>query len=215
MPDLTVLVVGAAGVGKSHFIRRALGLPGSAWTVPSSRKMLIGGVIYMVRLVELGLEHVDLDRDGRMRWPTAVDDVDIPHIDGALVLCDLSRPRSVDTVPAMLRKCIAHRCAAAAVVAQAGLPTAAVGKTEIAIPMSLLFVVLLLLHLLWHVRRTHSLSSAQLPEGPTKQPSLPPPLSLSLSPHNPPPRLRTVLSLTVRLGRDRCTSALGQLERRR
>ena len=205
MPEVTVLVVGSAGVGKSHFIRRALGLQSSARSVLSSRKMLIGGVIYMVRLVELELEHVDLDRDGHMRWPTAVDDVDIPHIDGALVLCDLNRPRSVDTVPALLRKL--HRASLRRRWRRRRRrrPSKAVDsrfredRNSNALFRPLLFVFhLLFLPILlpfWRVRPTHSLSSAQLPKG---RPKSALPATLISPPPPPPPHPPVSLTLLDR-----------------
>lgn len=70
----------------------------------SSRKMLIGGVIYMVRLLELDLDRLDLDETRQIRWPAGVDDIDVPPIHGALVLCDLKARPGVESVPRILRK---------------------------------------------------------------------------------------------------------------
>lgn len=102
MPEVNLVILGAPGVGKSNFVQRALGLAGPSPTFLSSRKMLIGGVIYMVRLLELELDRLDLDERGRIRWPAAVDDIDLPRIHGALVLCDLDQPRSIEAIPAIL-----------------------------------------------------------------------------------------------------------------
>ena len=66
--------------------------------------MSLDGVIYLVRLLEVSLEDVTVADDRRIRWPNRVSDRDIPSVDGALVLYDVTNPDSISEVPDVLRE---------------------------------------------------------------------------------------------------------------
>ena len=113
MPQVNIAILGAPGVGKSIFVRRALGLREPPVGVGSSRKMLIGGVIYLVRLLEFQWHHLQLD-DGDnddpdvppIRWPTRIDDLQVPPIHGALLVCDRTgASNTAAVIPRILGTC--------------------------------------------------------------------------------------------------------------
>lgn len=110
MPEINIAVVGAAGVGKSTFIQRALALRGPSTGILCKRKMCINGVIYAVCLIELELEYLDLDEARRIRWPTRLNDLDLPRIHGALVCYESQSERSIASVPRILSESLPLAC---------------------------------------------------------------------------------------------------------
>lgn len=59
---------------------------------------------YHVRLLELEMDRLDVDDERHIIWPSQVDDVDVPHIQGALVLYDVMNQRSLTAIPRILGK---------------------------------------------------------------------------------------------------------------
>ncbi|KAI9802491.1 MAG: hypothetical protein M1825_002876 [Sarcosagium campestre] len=102
MPEINLAVVGAAGVGKSTFIQKALSLRTVPPSLVASRKLSIDGVVHVVRLLELALDSLDLVGNRQLRWPVQVEGVNLPQIDGALVLYDVISQRSVAALPELL-----------------------------------------------------------------------------------------------------------------
>ncbi|KAI9696898.1 MAG: hypothetical protein M1820_007973 [Bogoriella megaspora] len=107
MPEINIGVLGAARVGKSTFMQRALDLatPPPASTPVSARKMSVDGNVYVVRLFELGFDQVEFggnDEDENIIWPEKVGDMVIPKIDGALALYDVTNQNSLAQVPGVL-----------------------------------------------------------------------------------------------------------------
>ncbi|KAI9748542.1 MAG: hypothetical protein M4579_007195 [Chaenotheca gracillima] len=115
MPEINVAVVGARSVGKSTFIQRALGLRLASTARISARKLSIDGVIHSVRFFELDVEdllnlddetelqlpddgQIEVDQTEQIAWPSHLEGLDFPRIDGALVLYNWEIQRNVDSV---------------------------------------------------------------------------------------------------------------------
>ncbi len=70
----------------------------------AERKLSIKGEDYIVRLLELPIEDVDIDEDDNtVSWPETIEDKMMPRIDGALTLYDVKDQASLEHVPGMLR----------------------------------------------------------------------------------------------------------------
>lgn len=104
MEHINISVIGAAGVGKSTLIQRALGLRTLPTAVSSSLKMSVDNVIYIVSLVELDLESFDVDPDRKIQWPKQMNGQITPRIDGALLLYDVMNRESISDLPQTLSK---------------------------------------------------------------------------------------------------------------
>jgi GTPase SAR1 family protein len=102
MENINIAVIGAAGVGKSTLIQRALGLRSLPTTLASSVKMSVDNVIYTVSLIELDLEFFDFKPDRRVQWPKQIDGQIVPRMDGALVLYDVMNRESIMDLPQTL-----------------------------------------------------------------------------------------------------------------
>lgn len=63
--------------------------------------MSLDGTVYVVRLVEVHVDEISFDGNGRLRWPLLGND-STPSIDGALLLYDANRPSSVPETSKML-----------------------------------------------------------------------------------------------------------------
>lgn len=66
--------------------------------------MSIDGSVYVVRLIELSFNELDLDDESRICWPDSVNGASIPCIDGAFTLYDVMNKESLVQVPETLRK---------------------------------------------------------------------------------------------------------------
>ena len=102
MREVTLAVLGAPAVGKSTFVRCALDLNKAPTSAVSSKKVSLEGEISIVRMLELGLEDVEITADQSVRWPTKKGDHDTPIIDGVLVLYDVMNRGSIAHIPALL-----------------------------------------------------------------------------------------------------------------
>jgi hypothetical protein len=105
MENINIAVIGAAGVGKSTLIQRALGLRSLPTAVVSSLKMSVDKVVYMVSLIELELESFDFNPDSRhVQWPKQINGQIVPRMDGALILYDVMNRDSIVDLPQTLSK---------------------------------------------------------------------------------------------------------------
>jgi GTPase SAR1 family protein len=104
MEEINIAVLGASAVGKSTFIQRAFDLQ----TIPSSpftlRKMSIDGNVYLVRLIELTYDDLNLDDHKRICWPDTIGGTPLPVIDGVFTLYDVMNRESLVQVPETLSK---------------------------------------------------------------------------------------------------------------
>lgn len=104
LQEINIVVLGSPFVGKSAFIQKAFNLQAPPTTAISSRKMSIDGSVYVVRLIELSFNELDLDDEDRICWPDSVNGASIPYIDGAFTLYDVMNKESLVQVPETLRK---------------------------------------------------------------------------------------------------------------
>lgn len=60
------------------------------------------GRISLVRLLELGLDEVDISGEEKVRWPKKVGDQSMPDIDGVLAVYDVMDENSTTSMPKLL-----------------------------------------------------------------------------------------------------------------
>lgn len=104
MQEINIAVLGSPRVGKSTFVQRAFDLRAPPHTPFTSRKMSIDGNVYVVRLIELTYDDLDLDDEKRICWPDVLDSLPVPTIDGAFTLYDVMNKESLVQVPETLSK---------------------------------------------------------------------------------------------------------------
>ena len=106
MFNINIVVIGASRVGKSTFIQRALGLRQSSNIGHSaSRLMSLEGVVQNVRMLEVDIDDLTFSPGDRVSWPHLVEGLDLPRIDGVLLLYDVSDQSSVTSIPEVLGEC--------------------------------------------------------------------------------------------------------------
>lgn len=102
METVNIAVIGADGVGKSAFVQRALRLPKPPSQSITGIHLNVEGRPFVVALIELDLEHfehVDVNPNQRINWPTNISGHIVPHIDGALMLYDVMNKDSIRDLP--------------------------------------------------------------------------------------------------------------------
>ncbi|KAG6042242.1 hypothetical protein E4U41_002585 [Claviceps citrina] len=97
-----IAIIGAHGVGKSAFIQHALDLAQTPATKSSSVRMAVDNVTHTVTLLELGLEHFELNQSQPIQWPKEIDGHVIPRVDAALILYDVVSQDSIRGLPQMV-----------------------------------------------------------------------------------------------------------------
>ena len=102
MQDINIGVIGVHGAGKSSFIRRAFNLRDITSPNIASRKMLIDGVSYVVRLLELSFSEIYIGEGNCIKWPDTIDGCATPRIDGAITIYDVMNLQSLERVPETL-----------------------------------------------------------------------------------------------------------------
>lgn len=110
IPDINIAVIGAEGVGKSTFVQKALDLPSLVSSQAMQSTISLDGNDYLVRLLELPIDDVDIDDDDNtVAWPDTIDSKIMPKIDGALTLYDVQDRGSLEDIPQMLSECLCFR----------------------------------------------------------------------------------------------------------
>lgn len=109
MQDLNFAVLGARNVGKSTFIRRALGLSDSTSPTACTRKWTIDGTTFLVRFLEMSFNDVQIGERHLIKWPETTHDMATPPIDGAITLYDVTSQDSLARVPEILSGYIRRR----------------------------------------------------------------------------------------------------------
>ncbi|KAK6396086.1 hypothetical protein LTR65_010196 [Meristemomyces frigidus] len=102
LPEINIAVIGAEGVGKSTFVQKAFDLPCLPPSLAAERRIPVDGSAYLVRLLELPIDDVDVDDDDTVVWPDTIEDKVMPRIDGAIALYDVQDKGSFDDVPEVL-----------------------------------------------------------------------------------------------------------------
>ncbi|KAL1854610.1 hypothetical protein Plec18167_003273 [Paecilomyces lecythidis] len=95
LPHVRLAVIGPKEVGKSTFVQCALDMKHPPTSRSCAKKMSLDGTVYMVRLLETALDSVSFDTNGRVVWPRSSDDTNLPPVDGALVLHDVTSPGGI------------------------------------------------------------------------------------------------------------------------
>ena len=104
-------MTGARGVGKSTFIQKALGSQYAFPSLVTLRKLAVDGGTHLVRLLEIRSEDVEVE-DDELSWPETIEGKQMPKIDGALILYNITDRSSLDDVQTMLSECHCFtRCA--------------------------------------------------------------------------------------------------------
>ncbi|TKA37794.1 hypothetical protein B0A54_09796 [Friedmanniomyces endolithicus] len=102
LPEVNIAVIGAGGVGKSTFVQKALDLPTLPPSQAAERKIPIDGNVYLVRLLELPIDDVDIDEDDIVTWPDTIADKVMPRVDGAIALYNVLDKDTFDDIPEVL-----------------------------------------------------------------------------------------------------------------
>ncbi|KAI2784099.1 ras GEF [Daldinia loculata] len=102
MESINISVIGANGVGKSHFIQRAMSLPRMPGPNPTTARINIDNVPYAVTLFELDLEYFDVDPDRQIKWPKQIGGAIVPRVNGVLLLYDVMNRESIIELPQTL-----------------------------------------------------------------------------------------------------------------
>ena len=102
LPQVTLVVLGARGVGKSTFVQNSLDLRSPSTSAFEVKKMSLDEVVYLVRLVEISLGDVIITESNQIKWPTSPKGFDLPPVDGVLVLYDVTNKESITGVPDLL-----------------------------------------------------------------------------------------------------------------
>ncbi|OAA51491.1 Ras guanine nucleotide exchange factor [Metarhizium rileyi] len=99
METYNIAIIGADAVGKSTFVQRALDLPRPPVTNASSARQIVDSVTHIVTLVELELEHFELNSSQPMQWPKQINGHIVPRMDAALILYDVTTEESIRQLP--------------------------------------------------------------------------------------------------------------------
>ncbi|KAL4973498.1 ras guanine nucleotide exchange factor domain-containing protein [Aspergillus desertorum] len=105
-PHVSIAVVGGDKVGKTTFIQSALEMKHPLTSRSTTKKMSLDGTVYIVRLVEVHVDEISFDGNGKLRWSLMGND-STPSVDGALLLYDASRPTSRPETSQMLETFVA------------------------------------------------------------------------------------------------------------
>lgn len=103
LPQVTLVVLGAQGVGKSTFVQNSFDLRSPSASAFAVKKMSLDDVVYLVRLVEISLDDIVLSENKGIKWPKSFNGVDIPPVDGVLALYDVTNEESITGIPDLLR----------------------------------------------------------------------------------------------------------------
>lgn len=93
-------------MGKSTFVHCALDLKKASASPVSSKRVSLEGKISIVRLLELGLEDVQVTAEQKVLWPEKVGDQNMPDIDGVLALYDVMDQTSISRMSNLLSESI-------------------------------------------------------------------------------------------------------------
>lgn len=101
-PEVTIAVVGEDDAGKTSFIKCALDMKSPPSSSSTTKKMSLDGAVYIVRLLEIDMKQVAIDRDKRISWPRVGKDDSVPTVDGVLLLYDSTQPNKLSETTEML-----------------------------------------------------------------------------------------------------------------
>lgn len=102
MEPINIAIIGAKGVGKSTFIQHLRRAPRPSTTNVTSLRHELDGAQYMVTLVELDLEGIELDPNQPVQWPKQIGGQMMPRMDGALIMYDAVNEETTREVPPIM-----------------------------------------------------------------------------------------------------------------
>jgi|SRR2546423_1598706 len=108
MPQVTIVILGAQGVGKSTFIQNSFDLRSPSTSAFVVKKMSLDDVVYLVRLVEITLDDIVLTNGNQIRWPKTLKGVELPPVDGVCALYDVTNQDSITGIPDLLRESLSY-----------------------------------------------------------------------------------------------------------
>jgi hypothetical protein len=103
IPQVTLVVLGAQGVGKSTFIQNSFDMRSPSPSALAVKKMSLGDMVYLVQLVEMSLDAIVITESNRIKWPKSLKGVEVPPVDGVLALYDVTNQQSINGIPDLLR----------------------------------------------------------------------------------------------------------------
>ena len=106
--EVMLAVLGAPAVGKSTFVNCALDLKRTSNSPVAGKKVSLDGVISIVRLLELGIQDLEVTTDGGLRWPERVEDQVMPNIDGVLAIYDVMDQNSIAPLTQILSESLSN-----------------------------------------------------------------------------------------------------------
>jgi GTPase SAR1 family protein len=104
MESLNIAVIGANGVGKSHFIQKAMSLARLPGPNLTTARIVVDNIPYVVSLFELDLEYFDVDPHRQVQWPKQTGGTILPRVNGVLILYDVTNRDSIIELPQTLSK---------------------------------------------------------------------------------------------------------------
>ncbi|KAK4142957.1 ras guanine nucleotide exchange factor domain-containing protein [Dichotomopilus funicola] len=102
MEPINIAIIGAVGVGKSTFIQQLRRAPRPSALNITTLRQEVDGAPYLVTLVELDLEGIELDPNQPVHWPKQIGGHSMPRMDGALILYDAVNEGSMREVPPIM-----------------------------------------------------------------------------------------------------------------
>lgn len=102
MEPINIAVIGAEGVGKSTFIQHLRRAPRPSTLNITTLRHELDGAPYLVTLVELDLEGIELDPNQPVHWPKQIGGHMVPRMDGALILYHAVNEETMREVPPIM-----------------------------------------------------------------------------------------------------------------
>ncbi|GAB1313231.1 Ras guanine nucleotide exchange factor A [Madurella fahalii] len=102
MEPINIAVIGAEGVGKSTFIQHLRRATRPTALNITTLRPEVDGTQYLVTLVELDLEGIELDPNQPVQWPRQIGGHMMPRMDGAMILYDGMNEKSTREVPPIM-----------------------------------------------------------------------------------------------------------------
>ena len=103
--DVTVAVIGEASTGKSTFIRCALDLKRPMTGTSATKKVSLEGEVSALRLLEVQINALATSNDDEPRQAVGGLAQTIDHLDGALLMYDITNKESIRNIPRILGRC--------------------------------------------------------------------------------------------------------------
>ena len=101
--NVNIGVIGVRESGKTTYIKRSMDLADEAnHPSRSARNFIIGSDLFAVRMFEYAPHELKTGKDGSIQWPADTTGRRGKHINGSVVLCDVTNERSWEPVTSLL-----------------------------------------------------------------------------------------------------------------